>query len=334
LEIQGGSYNERATIYATVVAGAVVSAVLGDPGLYYVAPTIPAIALPSGSGSGCTISVQFEVAGRFRFGDGYFQSRGATILGGTSDAILPQDGTVVDIRRGHGDRFFVSVPSATQSEIDTSLVFSGVGGTAFTWNSTIERFSSSSGLNKNLAFIDDIPDSRQRFVQTTPVTVANTVFNSSLVSTGVGDFTIPPDTLAPGTWHQLTCNGELQAAEDKEEESLRFALQSGSLASAIKFHETGFITLTDLGGPMGFSMQIDFLTRAHPTDPLKSLVISYSKLIYSDALGSIVGNVSNIFSNPDFEISQSYPLDFVCEWSDAKILNSITNEMLLFEKIR
>ena len=152
-----------------------------------------------------------------------------------------------------------------------------------------------------------------------PITVVNTIVQTSLIPSGVGSLTVPAGFFTPGMSFQLSCGGTFRDNVNNTPITFRLT-NSGTLFS------TGVLSLSSVPlATTGWNIATQF-TYTGGTQIITNFTFSYNN--GNDARGFTSQQVNNTF-NP----LVSNTLDFTVQWGAASVNNTITCNYFTLTKI-
>jgi hypothetical protein len=194
------------------------------------------------------------------------------------------------------------------------LNVTGAGAVAFDNNGVTELFISgvSSG---NFGIFNQT-------VQSTPIT--NTTTENSLIATGIGTLSVPPNGFTVGDGFLVTVVGFLNCANNQE---LQIKIKSGSVI----FADTGLIPLSNSTN-QSFNLQVYFTVRAIGAVGVASIVtggdFSYTKNVGS----SFDGITFNTMNNSTFDTTILNTLSITAQWGASNPNNIIYSDIFTLTK--
>lgn len=164
------------------------------------------------------------------------------------------------------------------------------------------------------------------FAQTSDsVTVTNTITETSILGSGVGTLSVPPNGFSIGDSFLGRIVGHISS---KNNDTIRIKVKSG----AAILGDTGLITMPQTTNKH-YTVDLNFTVRtigaAGVASIVTGIVFTYSK----DASNAFEGDDSSIINNTTFDTTSSNTLDVTVEWGTADALNSIYSEYFTLNKV-
>ena len=197
---------------------------------------------------------------------------------------------------------------------------SGVSGTAGT--AGIAGTAGTSGTSPSFPY----PLVYGLFSQTSDsATVTNTITETSILGSGVGTLSVPPNGFSIGDSFLGRIVGHISS---KNNDTIRIKVKSG----AAILGDTGLITMPQTTNKH-YTVDLNFTVRtigaAGVASVVTGIVFTYSK----DASNAFEGDDSSIINNTTFDTTSSNTLDVTVEWGAADALNSIYSEYFTLNKV-
>lgn len=156
-------------------------------------------------------------------------------------------------------------------------------------------------------------------------TVTNTITETSILGSGVGTLSVPPNGFSIGDSFLGRMVGHISS---KNNDTIRIKVKSG----AAILGDTGLITMPQTTSKH-YTVDLNFTVRtigaAGVASIVTGIVFTYSK----DASNAFEGDDSSIINNTTFDTTSSNTLDVTVEWGAADALNSIYSEYFTLNKV-
>lgn len=182
--------------------------------------------------------------------------------------------------------------------------------------------TASNGVGKTIV---NIPSSNKVFTQTsTSLPVANTIVETSIISTGVGSLSVPANGFQVGDSFTAVMTGHINSANNQD---IEFRIKSGAVLLA----DTGLVKLAQTNNEH-FTLTIYFTIRAIGTAGVASIATGGSFAYNKDANFSLEGVNFSTENNTTFNTTILNNLNVTVQWANANINNSIYSEIFTLTK--
>ncbi|MFY8170446.1 MAG: hypothetical protein ACOVK2_04945 [Candidatus Fonsibacter sp.] len=190
----------------------------------------------------------------------------------------------------------------------------------------VERKSTQANSPTEVYTIDQIQGNVGFFAQTALGTViTNTITETSLVGTGVGSLSVPPNFFKVGDSFVAKMCGNL-SCDNAETIHIRVKSDGTTIADA------GVFAMKATTNKF-FELTIDFtITKIGPAG-VAELFVNGQYSYNHDTQGAIEGNNFALISNTIFDTTVLNALSITAQWGDDKVGNSIQSQNFVLNKI-
>lgn len=164
------------------------------------------------------------------------------------------------------------------------------------------------------------------FAQTVSSTpVANTTTEGSLIGTGQGTLTVPPNIFKVGDSFMCSIAGHISSANNQ-----RLTIQIR--ANAVVLVDTGLIRI-DTSTGQHFQLNIHFTVRKIGVSGVAEIVTAGFFLYTKDASLTYEGDNFSTETNTGFDTTISNTLQVTAQWNASSPLNSIYSDICVLNKV-
>lgn len=158
------------------------------------------------------------------------------------------------------------------------------------------------------------------------VAIAATTTESTLIGSGVGTLTVPPNAFAVGDTYTADMSGRMDAANNQ---TIRIRVKAG----ATILLDSGVQTLTSSINDDIWTLSLDFTIRQVGVAGVAS-VASYGRFSYAKTNnGTVEGFGLNTINNTTFDTTVGNTLEITLEWGSANVNNTIHSDIFVLSKI-